>query len=127
MIKYLFPIEPIKYLEDTLDLIYLRNGDIAVSELCSAVGMSERHLRRQFKIITGVSPKNYCKILQFNAVFDALKTGNKETLYDLALMNGYYDQAHFINDFKAYLGNSPRGFLRSEHSFLKSYLGSFRN
>jgi AraC-like DNA-binding protein len=127
MMKYLPAVEPIKYLEDALHLVYARHGNIEITELRQSIGMSERHFRRQFKRIIGLNPKKYCKIIQFNAVFEAIQTGNEKTLYDLALTNGYYDHAHFINDFKAYLGKSPRNFLRSEHSFLKTYLGTFRH
>lgn len=118
-------IEPLSYLEDVLRLIYSRHGNIEISELYQAAGISERHLRRQFKKLVGLNPKQYCKIIQFNAVFEAIQTGNENVLYELALENGYYDHAHFINEFKKHLGKSPRNFLKSEHRFLKSYLGTF--
>lgn len=118
-------IKPIEYIEEALKLIYEANGNIEITSLTSAVGVSDRHFRRQFKHIIGLNPKQYCKIIQFNAVFEAIQTNNEKALYDLALMNGYYDHAHFINDFKVHLGKSPRNFLKSEHSFLKSYLGTF--
>ena len=127
LIKHLPSIEPIKYLETALDLIYSRHGNIGISELTKPIQISERHLRRQFRKIVGLNPKQYCKIIQFNTVFEAIQTGNEKALYDLALTHGYYDHAHFINDFKAHLGKSPRDFLRSDHDFLKSYLGTFKD
>ena len=126
MINYLPGIEPIDFLEDALGLIYSRHGNIEITELNQAAGLSARHFRRLFKKLVGLSPKQYCKIIQFNAVFEAIQTGNENALYGLALENGYYDHAHFINEFKAHLGKSPRDFLRSEHDFLKSYLGTFK-
>lgn len=119
-------IQPLNYLEDVLQLIYTRQGNIGMSELNQTAGLSDRHLRRQFKKIVGLSPKQYCKIIQFNSVFEAIQSGNEDTLYDLALENGYYDHAHFINEFKTYLSNSPRDFLKSKHHFLTSYLGTFK-
>jgi len=120
-------IKPLNYLEDVLELIYARHGNIDMSVLNQKSGMSDRHLRRQFKKIVGLPPKQYCKIIQFNAVFEAIQTDNENALYDLALENGYYDHAHFINEFKTYLSDSPRDFLKSEHRFLKSYLGDFKH
>lgn len=125
IISYLPEIKPLEYIEEALKLIYSAKGNIEISSLTTAVGLSERHFRRQFRRIIGLNPKQYCKIIQFNAVFEAIQTNNEKALYDLALANGYYDHAHFINDFKVHLGKSPRDFLKSEHSFLKSYLGTF--
>lgn len=125
ILGYLPEITPVDYIEEALKLIYDAKGNVEISSLTSAVGLSERHFRRQFKRVIGLNPKQYCKIIQFNAVFEAIQTNNEKALYDLALANGYYDHAHFINDFKVHLGKSPRDFLKSEHSFLKSYLGTF--
>lgn len=126
-LNFLQAVKPIKQLEEILKIIYKYHGNIVIDELKQSIGWSDRHIRRQFKKIIGLNPKQYCKIIQFNAVFEAIKTDNEKMIYDLALENGYYDHAHFINDFKTHLGKSPRNFLKSEHSFLKSYLGKVRS
>ena len=115
---------PILYIEKALDMIYSRSGNLTVGEIIDALHISGRHFRRQFSKVIGIGAKQYCKIIQFNTVFEAIQTGNERMLYDLALKHGYYDHSHFINDFKVYLGNSPRQFLQSDYSFLKNYLGS---
>jgi len=115
----------IPYIDKALEVIYSQSGIVEISELISDLNVSERHFRRQFKMVVGIGAKQYCKIIQFNTVFEAIKTRDEEKLTELALMNGYYDQSHFINDFKINLGLSPRNFLRSEHSFLRNYLGTF--
>ena len=120
-------IEPIGFLDHALNLILQENGNIRIGELSAHANVSERHFRRMFKQVIGISPKKYCKIIQFNTVFEAIRSGNEKQLMDLMLSNGYYDQAHFINDFKSYLGQSPTEFLNSGHSFLKSYLGFVRS
>jgi len=111
-------------LDKALDIIYQKSGHIEISVLAEQVLISERHLRRIFKNIIGLSPKRYCKIIQFNTAFEALQTGDEKAIFDQALKSGYYDQAHFINDFKAMLGQTPINFLKSDHQFLKQYLGS---
>jgi len=117
---------PIRYIDDALTMIDQQSGNLDLSELLQSLNISERHFRRQFNKVVGIGAKQYCKIIQFNTVFDAIRKGNKDKLYDLALLNGYYDHAHFINDFKTYLGQSPRHFLKSEYPFLKNYLGTFK-
>ncbi len=117
-------IKPIEFIDNALDKIFTHKGDIEVKELIEPSGLSERHFRREFKRIIGIGPKQYCKVIQFNAAFEAIQQGNEAQLYQVALQNGYYDHAHFINDFKSILGQSPQAFLRSEHNFLRSYLGA---
>ena len=70
-----------------------------------------------------MSPKYFCKVIQINFNFELLRTSNTEKLHHLALDCGYYDQAHFINDFNRFIGESPTKFLRGQHGFVKSYSG----
>ncbi len=113
----------IKLLESTLTKIYSSGGNISQEELSGQVNVSLRHFRRKFKEVIGISPKYFCKIIQLNTVFELLHSSNKERLHLLALDCGYFDQAHFIKDFKRMIGNSPRKFLQGDYSFVKEYMG----
>lgn len=113
----------IKWLEVALEKIHLSAGNINQEQLSDQVKISLRHFRRKFKEIIGVSPKYFCKVIQLNTVFEMLNSSNKEKLHCLALDCGYYDQAHFIHDFKKMIGNSPRKFFEGNYSFLKEYMG----
>jgi len=113
-------------LEKALRIIYQHNGNIPIKSVVEKLDMSARHFRRVFKHIIGIGPKQYCKIIQFNSVIEALQLDDKELLYDVMLQNGYYDHAHFINDFKSCVGQTPQQFLKSGHKFLKNYLGTFK-
>jgi AraC-like DNA-binding protein len=113
----------IKWLETAIKKIYSSGGNIAQEELSVLVNISLRHFRRKFKEVVGISPKYFCKVIQLNTVFEMLNTTNTERLHHLALDCGYYDQAHFINDFKKMIGSSPRNFLEGKHSFVKDYMG----
>lgn len=113
----------IKWLETAITKIYALGGNITQEELSNEVDISLRHFRRKFKETVGVSPKHFCKIIQLNTVFQLLNTSNTERLHHLALDCGYYDQAHFIHDFKKMIGSSPRNFLEGNYSFVKEYMG----
>ncbi|SFZ93414.1 AraC-type DNA-binding protein [Flaviramulus basaltis] len=113
----------IEWLEEALIHIYQLNGIIAQETLAEKLGISLRHFRRKFKEVIGVSPKYFCKVIQLNTVFEMLNSSDTEKLHHLALDCGYYDQAHFINDFKKLIGDSPRSFLTGEHSYVRTYLG----
>jgi len=113
----------IEWLDKTLHKVYSLGGKISQENLAEKAEISLRHFRRKFKEIIGVSPKYFCKVIQLNTVFEMLSANDTEKLHHLALDCGYYDQAHFINDFKKLIGNSPVNFLNGEHSYVKTYLG----
>jgi AraC-like DNA-binding protein len=118
--------ECMHYVDNAVKIIFEKGGCISLEELVDVSGVSERTFRRMFKKVIGLSPKQYCKIIQFNAVFEAIQTNDEKALFDLALTCGYYDQAHFINDFRTFLGQSPSQFIKSGHDFLKDYLGAVK-
>lgn len=116
-------LEKIQWLENALLIIFKKDGLVSQQVIAERVSISLRHFRRKFREIIGVSPKYYCKVVQLNTVFELLKSDNSEKLNWLALDCGYYDQAHFIHDFKKFIGDSPRAFLNSQQEFVKTYLG----
>ena len=113
----------IPWIDDALRQIYQLGGKITQETIAEQSGVSLRHFRRKFKEVVGVSPKYFCKVIQLNVVFELLNASDEEKLHHLALDCGYYDQAHFINDFKRLIGQSPRNFLNGEHSYVKTYMG----
>lgn len=113
----------IDWLDSSLIKIFNENGKISQEDLIEKSGVSSRHYRRIFKQVIGTSPKYFCKIIQLNTVFEMLSITPSAKFYHLALECGYYDQAHFINDFKRFIGESPERFLNGKDSYLKSYMG----
>ncbi|HEX2898290.1 MAG TPA: helix-turn-helix domain-containing protein [Bacteroidia bacterium] len=70
------------------------------------MGISMRQLERTFKDHAGFSPKTYARILRFQSTTKEYGNTHK-TLTDIALDCGYYDQAHFIHDFRQFSGYAP--------------------
>jgi len=58
------------------------------------------------------------------AVIRAMVENDHERLRSLALDHGFYDQAHFIHDFRKFVAMEPGRFLRDESQFLRTYLGN---
>lgn len=103
--------------------ISAEGGLISVGDLCRRHKMSERQLHREFLKIVGIPPKHYAKIVQINSVIGALQTGGGEQIAHLAMEHGYFDQSHFIRDFRRFVSANPGDFLRSESDFLRTFLG----
>jgi AraC-like DNA-binding protein len=85
-----------------------RRGLVRVPALADHVGLSVRQLERLFVERVGLAPKLYLRILRFQAVLRTLRRQGGPTVWaDLAVAHGYYDQAHFIRDFKVFVGRAP--------------------
>jgi AraC-like DNA-binding protein len=82
-----------------------------VGSVAEDLGISERHLRRVFREVVGLSPKAFFKLLRFERALKAAKDSRDSNWSDIAVGAGYYDQAHLIADFRSIAGATPREFL----------------
>lgn len=81
------------------------NGQISIQELAQLHCLSIRHFQRKFKIFFGISPKKFLNIIRFKHFY---KTNILQEKPALNYLNyGYYDQTHFIKDFRKNLGVIP--------------------
>lgn len=103
-------------------LIYEKKGKLSTGDLAVKAGLSTRHFRRVFKQAFGISPKDYAKLIQLNAAFEALADNEPPFNMDLVYKGGYFDESHFIRRFKELLGSSPADFLSEPDDFLETYL-----
>lgn len=60
----------------------------------------------------GVSPKTFCKILQFQKSIECMTFLKQKKLIDVAMLLGYYDQASFVHDFKQYANLTPKQYIK---------------
>jgi len=109
-------------LSDAARHIYEKKGKLNTGDLAKTAGLSPRHFRRLFKQTFGISPKDYAKLIQLNAAFEALADNKPPFNLDLAYKGGYFDESHFIRRFKELLGSSPTDFLKEPDDFLETYL-----
>lgn len=100
-----------------LNLIYSTKGQIRVEDLATNTGMSNRQLVRKFNDTIGLSPKEFARIIKFISSLHYLKQNSETNLSAVAHNLGYYDQAHFIHDFKEYSGLTPGQFLTLDNVF----------
>ncbi|MEP3387483.1 MAG: helix-turn-helix domain-containing protein [Reichenbachiella sp.] len=71
------------------------------------VGLSERQLRRVFQFYYGVSPKAFCQVVRFQNILRAKPSMGSLKKSKVFYTLGYYDQAHFIKEFKNFYGVTP--------------------
>jgi AraC-like DNA-binding protein len=85
------------------------DGAVPIAALAAELGRSRRHLATRFREELGMTPKALGRVLRFERAVARLRAGDE--LGDLALEAGYYDQAHFNRDFRAFAGTTPTEYL----------------
>lgn len=95
--------EAIKYIIQT-------NGTTKIELLAEQSFQSTRQFERNFKRLSGFSPKLFSRIIRFQSALAQYNNKNK-SLTDIAYDCGYYDQSHFIQDFKEFSGHNPREYF----------------
>jgi len=97
----------------------------SVSGLAHDCGWSPRQLERRFRAETGLSPRLLARIIRFQRVLRALGREDAEWV-SVALDCGYSDQPHLIRDFRAFTGQTPAAFRRSEPSLAAAFVAPER-
>ena len=83
-----------------------------LAEILHDLHLSERSLERLFLTHIGITPILYARICRFQSSLTLMRQGKFRSLTDIAHSLGYFDQSHFIRDFKQFSGVSPRLYLR---------------
>lgn len=84
------------------------NGNFAIKKLCREVGMSQNSFANYFSEIVGVTPKLFSRITRFNAVQNFLVTNPLSGWQEIVAEFDYFDQNHFIREFKQFAGITPK-------------------
>jgi AraC-like DNA-binding protein len=102
----------LKVVQDAVTETARQHGALSIRELSDYIGISQNHLLTQFKRMVGVSPKELACLYRLQHVLETIDVTKSVDWAELAQQCGYYDQAHFIKDFMARLGQSPTDYLR---------------
>ncbi len=90
-----------------------------ISEFCTQNKISIRSLERMFNKYVGVPASTYFTLNRFHISTNQLIYNDFHKFSDLAFDNGYFDQMHFIRDFKRFTGNTPKNFVQQLNSILQ--------
>ncbi len=104
------PTDRLHTFRAALDRLRAAPGDVSVPDLADHAGCSVRQVERLFAHFLGIPPKTTARILRFQTALRALMQDPGVSLAEVAHAAGYYDQAHFIRDFRTMTGGVPRGY-----------------
>lgn len=106
--------------KSTVDTLLKTNGTTPINVLLKNDSSKRRQLERHFKKQIGISPKQLSKAIRLQATLNLLLNKKLETLTDIAYASNYFDQNHFIKDFKSFVGVTPKEFLNNEQMSLSA-------
>jgi AraC-like DNA-binding protein len=89
----------------------------SISTVTAATGMSAKRFIERFKLGVGVTPKRYCRIRRFHRAVTQSHRGQPVDWTRVAQDCGYFDQAHFIHDFRAFAGITPTAYQEARTAF----------
>jgi len=92
-----------------VSLIRQSKGIIRIKDLAAQLNTSQSPLEKRFRKIVGASPKKFASIVRLQSLINGFN--GRRNLTEKSYENGYYDQAHFIKDFKAFTGETPEKFF----------------
>lgn len=94
-----------------LAIIHKHKGDIRISNLVQQLHTSQSPLEKRFRRVVGTSPKKFASIVRLNYILQLHRAGTSLTA--TAYEAGYYDQAHFIKEFKTFTGDTPAFYFKN--------------
>ena len=88
-----------------------------IADVTGQIGLSARRFIQIFSEQVGLTPKLFCRVRRFQEVLRLVAAGRRIDWTEIALSCGYFDQAHFNRDFRAFSGLNPSAYLaqRTEH------------
>ena len=107
-----------------IDKFYREFDTLDISGLSNFMNVSVRHFRRKFAEETGFSPKQFQLLARFHATIKQLLLKKEKKYLSAALGNGYFDQTHFIKDFKSLMNCTPTRYLQNENFMSHFYYPS---
>jgi AraC-like DNA-binding protein len=95
---------------EAVKTIYIHKGNIRIADLSKKLLISQSPLEKRFRRLVGSTPGKFASVVRFNAVLKDLH--GEKSLTEICYEHQFFDQAHFIHDFRQYTGSTPGHFRK---------------
>ena len=95
-----------------IQMIIATKGQENIVDIYRQLNLNKRTIERRFLAETGISPKQFASMVQFQSSMQQITAKDFKKLTDIVYENGYTDQSHFIKVFKFFAGKTPKQFKR---------------
>ena len=93
-------------------LVTQRAGRVSIDDMARSHGLSRQQFARRFSAAAGLPPKLFARITRFQRLVHVLLSTDVSRWASVCPAVGFYDQAHMINEFRAFAGSPPTVFFR---------------
>ncbi len=115
------------YIPDVIDVFYekiiKKSPTTLLKDIIQECAACQRTLERYFVKRTGVTPKTLMRIVRLDYLWTKIKDEKAINYQDLVFDGNYFDQAHFIKDFKSIIGETPSYFFNRNLQITKMFSG----
>ncbi|PZR21387.1 MAG: hypothetical protein DI539_08090 [Flavobacterium psychrophilum] len=109
---------PVEY---CVDAMIQSVGNISIDELAESLDIGKRQLERRFTAAVGISPKLFARITRFQNILQLIENQEFKSFTTVAYEGGFYDQAHFIKDFRDFTGLNPKQYFSENLEMVKHF------
>jgi AraC-like DNA-binding protein len=103
--------KPDKLILTALQKIHYCKGNVKIKELADKLYISHDAFEKRFRKVVGTSPKQFSSIVRMKSIVD--HKPHSQSLTEIAISAGYFDQPHFNKDFRLFTGQTPTDFFNS--------------
>jgi AraC-like DNA-binding protein len=113
-----FRPQPTRSVSHALRMIHSGLDEVRIGRIADTIGISHKHLLREFDRCVGLTPKLLARLCAFQRVIRSVGQKTKVDWAGTAAGCGYHDQAHLIHEFRAFSGLTPAKYLTRRGPFL---------
>ena len=110
--------QPTRSVSFALRAIHRGIDSVRIGKIANEIGISHKHLLREFDRCVGLTPKTLARLCSFQRVIRSVGQKARVDWSDTAAKCGYYDQAHLIREFRTFSGLTPTDYLTKRGPFL---------
>ncbi len=104
-----------------VEAVLQSNGTISIEKLADELQIGKRQLERKFQAVVGLNLKMFSRITRFNYALQLIEKKEFDGFTKVAYDGGFYDQAHFIKDFKNITGLNPKQYFSENLEMVKFF------
>jgi AraC-like DNA-binding protein len=110
--------QPTRSVSYALRVIHGGLDAVRIGRIADTIGISHKHLLREFDRCVGLTPKLFARLCAFQRVIRSVGQKAEVDWAGTAATCGYHDQAHLIHEFRAFSGLTPAAYLMKRGPFL---------